>query len=178
MDVGSFLSGSFLTHLDLPAPTQIWTIRDVKQQMVGTDTKICVYFNEHQKALGLNKTNLRMIVDGYTCYSETWLGRPIELRKDRCDYQGRDVDCVRVTVPHSGGADPQHNAVSTTQAPLPAQQHQPAPVPPATSAPPSAVAAQPVAGAPVQPPPVQQPVASAQPQVQGGQQASEQAPWQ
>ncbi len=118
MDVGSFLRGRFLTHLDLPQPRQVWTIQQANQQLVGSDQKICISFAEFPaKALGLNKTNLRRIVDGYTCHSETWIGRPIELRKDRCDYQGREVDCVRGTVPYPGVAGPQHNVVSATQPP-------------------------------------------------------------
>ena len=67
MDVSSFMGGRFLTHLDLPAQTQVWTIKDVKQRLVGADQKVCIWFHQHAKPLGLNKTNLKaapIIVSG------------------------------------------------------------------------------------------------------------------
>ena len=78
MDITSFLGGQFLAHVDLPAPFQVWTIKDAKAQIVGTDNKVCVFFNEHHKPLGLNKTNLKAIAQGYTVDSTQWIGRPLE----------------------------------------------------------------------------------------------------
>ena len=52
MDVSSFMSGNWLCHTDLPQPTQVWTIRAVSQQLVGTDTKICVQFDQHASSWG------------------------------------------------------------------------------------------------------------------------------
>ena len=123
MNVSEFLSGNFLTHLDLPAPTQIWTVRDVQQQLVGTDQKICVHFNEHQKPLGLNKTNLRTIADAHGLQSEAWIGKQSEVFKDRTTYQGRPTDCVRLRVP--ADTQPAANsapAAATQQPPVAAPQ--------------------------------------------------------
>ncbi len=99
MDVSSFMGGSYLTHLDLPQPSQVWTVRDVKQELVGTDTKIVVYFAEHQKGLGLNKVNLRVIAGAYTVQSATWVGRQLDLFKDQTQFQGKIVPCVRCRIP-------------------------------------------------------------------------------
>lgn len=129
MDVTAFLAGNFLTHVDLPAPSQVWTIRDVKQQLVGTDQKICIHFAEHQKPLGLNKTNLRTIADGYTIRSEGWIGKQLELFKDRTQFQGRVVDCIRVRIP-SGPQQPAPPAQQQAQQPQPvAPPQQPAAAP-------------------------------------------------
>ena len=142
MDVSSFMGGSYLTHLDLPQPSQVWTVREVKQELVGTDTKIVVYFAEHQKGLGLNKVNLRVIAGAYTVQSATWVGRHLDLFKDQTQFQGKIVPCVRVRIPAAPPAAVQ---------PAPAQA---APQPPA----PLQVAPQ----QPVAPPaPQQQPQAAA-----------------
>ena len=51
MDVSSFLGGSWLTHQDLPAQSQQWTIREVSQQLVGgQDLEICVKFDQHARS--------------------------------------------------------------------------------------------------------------------------------
>ena len=93
------MGGNFLTHLDLPAQTQVWTIKDVKQGLVGTDQKVCVWFHEHAKPLGLNKTNLKVIAEAFGVQAAAWVGRSIEVFKTQCDYQGRLVDCIRLRVP-------------------------------------------------------------------------------
>ncbi len=99
MDVSSFMGGNFLTQLDLPAPSQVWSIRDVKQELVGTDQKIVVYFSEHQKGLGLNKTNLRVIAQAYSTNAAAWNGKQLDLFKDQTQFQGSTVPCIRVRVP-------------------------------------------------------------------------------
>lgn len=131
MDVSNFMGGNWLTHMDLPQPNQVWHIRGVSQQMVGTDQKICVAFNEHQKQLGLNKTNLRAIASAYGTDSNAWIGKSLEVFRDRTLFQGQQRDCVRVR---------------------PVMQQQPAPVPYAPQQP-ALVAYQPAPQQPVQPQP-------------------------
>ena len=136
MDVSSFMGGNYLTHLDLVAPSQVWTIRDVKQELVGSDQKIVVYFNEHEKGLGLNKINLRTIAQAYTVQSGSWLGKRLEVYKDQTQFQGRVVPCVRVRIPSTPAPDmaaqpaPSSAAIAQTN-PQPAPTPQPlaAPVP-------------------------------------------------
>jgi hypothetical protein len=99
MDVSSYLGGSFLTHTDLLQSSQVWTIREVKEEMVGTDVKVVVYFAEHQKGLGLNRINLRAITQDYGVNTNFWIGKPVELFRDKTQFQGQLVDCVRVRIP-------------------------------------------------------------------------------
>ena len=64
MDISSFVSGNYLTHLDLPLPIQSWKISKVDQQLVGQDqkNKVCITFEEFpSKAFASNKTNLKRI---------------------------------------------------------------------------------------------------------------------
>ena len=76
-----------------------WTIREVKEEMVGTDAKVVVYFAEHQKGLGLNKINLRAIAQDYGVNTNFWIGKPVELFRDKTQFQGQVVDFVRVRIP-------------------------------------------------------------------------------
>ena len=66
-----------------------WTIREVKEEMVGTDAKVVVYFAEHQKGLGLNKINLRAITQDYGVNTNFWIGKPVELFRDKTQFQGQ-----------------------------------------------------------------------------------------
>jgi hypothetical protein len=151
MDVSSFLSGNFLTHLDLPQPSQVWTIQQAAPQLVGTDQKICISFAEYPaKPLGLNKTNLRRIVDLYGTQAESWIGKQLQVYRSTTTYSGKVMQCVRVCGPGQAPPEP----VCDTQGNL---------IPPAAPAAPVAVQ-QPVA-APVQQqaaPVQQQPVAAVQ----------------
>lgn len=139
MDVSSFLGGNFLTQLDLPPDPQTCTIRGASQQQVGTDVKICLQLAEHAKPLGLNKTNLRTIAQAYGTDSNAWIGRQVELYRDRTQFQGALVPCIRLRIP----APPQA-------------------APPAM--PPAVPPAAPVQPQPVAAPQPQQPVAPPQPQ--------------
>jgi len=104
MDVSSFLGGNFLTHLDLPAPVQTWTIAKVEQQMVGqganAEEKICVRFSEFpSKPLSLNKVNLRRIVRLYTTDATQWIGKQVLIYRSQTTYASDMVLCVRVNTP-------------------------------------------------------------------------------
>ena len=129
MDVTSFLGGNFLTQLDLPQQPVVWQITGAQQQQVGTDTKICISFAEHQKLLGLNKTNLRTVASAYGTDASAWPGKALELYRDTTQFQGKTVPCIRVRIPQ------QQQAAAPVAAP---QQSQPvaAPQQPAAEQPP------------------------------------------
>ena len=124
MDVSSFLGGSYLTQHDLPLQPAVWTVVGVTQQQVGTDQKIVVQFREHQKGLGLNKTNLRAIAQAYGTNAQAWIGRQLELFKDVTFFQGRQTPCIRVRIPAAPLQQPQ---AAMMQPPQPAQPYQPQP---------------------------------------------------
>jgi hypothetical protein len=157
------MGGNFLTHLDLPAPSQIWTIRDVSKQLVGgVDTKVCVLFSEHAKPLGLNKINLRTIAQAFGVDSNSWLGRQLEVHKDMTQFQGKTMPCVRVRIPMQP-PEPMQYAPQPVAAP---SQYAPQPV----------AAPQPVQYAPPQQQPAFVPVQPV-PQPQQPQATGDQALW-
>jgi len=179
MNVSSFLSGNFLTHVDLPQSSQCWTISKTGQQLVGTDQKIVITFAEFPaKPLGLNKTNLGRIAKLNGFEADAWAGKQLQVYRSRTTYSGKVMPCVRVCspqqLPPEGVCDANGNPVG----PQPAPQTPPYAVlnpvgigpveaPPQPAPQPQAVpeqAQQPVAPAPGQQPVALQPVvAPAQP---------------
>ncbi len=106
MDVTSFLTGNFLTHLDLPQPQQVWTIQQANQQLVGSDQKICVNFSEYPaKPLGCNKTNLKRIVSLYGLDASAWIGQQLLVYRSTTAYGGKSMQCVRVVGPQQQPLD-------------------------------------------------------------------------
>jgi len=122
MDVSQFLGGSYLKAADIPQPTNV-TIREARQEQVGQgqdrQTKLVVYFNELQKGMVANKTNLGVIASLYGAHTEQWQGRPLQLYVEPVQFQGRLVPGIRVRA-------------AAQQAPPTAA---PVPAPPPTAAP-------------------------------------------
>ena len=189
MDVSAFMGGNFLTQLDLPAPSQVWTIRDVTQDQVGTDTKICLKFDEHVKPLGCNKINLRTIAQKYGTNGNDWVGRPLEVYRDVTQFQGRRVDCIRVRIPQQAAA-PVMVPPAAQSGPVPVAQQNPAANPQLAAQPvaspmqaPVAVASQPgpalqnTPTADTQAAPGQPPVAPPQPQASQQPLSPQPSPW-
>ncbi len=119
MDVSTFLSGNFLSHLDLPLPLQTWTISKADQQLVGTDQKICISFAEFPaKALGLNKTNLRRVADSFGLEATAWPGKQLQVYRSQTTYSGQPKLCVRVCglqqAPPDAICDAQGNLIPPT----------------------------------------------------------------
>ena len=107
MDVSSFMGGNFLTQLDLPQPSQAWTIAGVDQQLVGTDQKVCLTFAEFPaKPLGLNKTNLRRIAELYSTNAGNWNGKQLLVYRSTTTYSGATRLCVRVCGATQAPPDP------------------------------------------------------------------------
>jgi|GEM_PF-4055970 len=170
LNIAGFLSGKYLTHLDLPLPIQVWTISEADQQLVGTDKKICLTFAEFpDKPFGCNKTNLRRLADLYGLDAGAWPGKQLQVYRSTTTYGGKVMQCIRVCGPgqvtpeavcDTQGAVVHPNAIART---APAQQPVAAPVQ-QQAAP---VQQQPVAT------PIQQPVEAPQPQ----QPVAAQTPW-
>lgn len=169
MDVSGFLGGNFLSQTDLQQPYAVWTIGKVDEQMVGqgqkAEQKICVFFNEHSKALALNKTNLKRIAELYTTNATNWIGKQVLLYRSTTDWAGKITLCLRVCGPQQAPPDPvcdqQGNAVMFQPIAAPAQT-QPAPaVQQPIAAPVHAPQQQPVSAPAPQQPQQQQPQAQA-----------------
>jgi hypothetical protein len=159
MNISSFLSGNFLTHLDLPQPSQTWTISKAEQKLVGSDTKICLTFAEFpSKPLGCNKTNLKRIATMYGLDAAAWTGQQLLVYRSMTAYGGKSMYCVRLVGPQQQAIDDNDmptQAVDLQSAPAAPVQQQP--VPAAVQQTPVAVPAPAAPVAPVQQAPVAAP---------------------
>lgn len=86
----------WLRYSDLDESGNTLTITDVTVELVGEDTKPCIYFEETKKVLGCNKTNAKTIGGILGQDTDDWIGRQIVLFATQCDYAGEQVDCIRV----------------------------------------------------------------------------------
>jgi hypothetical protein len=146
MDVSSFLSGNFLTHLDLPLPLQVWTIQSAAPQLVGTDQKICISFAEFPaKPLGCNKTNLTRVAELYGTNADGWIGKQMQVYRSTTSYSSKVMRCIRLSRPGQATPDPACDAQGNVLPPI-----APAPAAPLQQQPVAPVQQQPIA-APQQP---------------------------
>jgi len=148
VDVSNFLGGRFLTQLDLSQPYQVCTISKADQQLVGTDQKICVTLPDFpSKPLGLNKVNLKRVVELYSTDANNWIGQQVVVYRTTTQYAGKTVLCVRICGPSQAPPDPPCDRQGN---PVPFQPIAPAvpPQPVAPAAPAPAPAPAPVAPAP------------------------------
>lgn len=181
MDVSKFLTtGATLTEADLPRATQTCTIKSVDQRSLGkgptAEVKVCLRFHEHEKSLGLNKTNLKRLAGpplNWGVDSATWINRQVQLYRTWTQFKDDTVKCIRVWVPGQsppeviidGAGNPAGlNPIAMQQPQQPVVTGSPIPQQPAT---PPQVQQQPVMQpfAPEQPL-LQQPVAEQQAPVQ------------
>jgi hypothetical protein len=141
VDVTSFLSGNFLTHLDLPQPCQVWTIQSAAPQLVGTDQKICISFAEFpSKPLGCNKTNLTRVAELYGTQADAWAGRQVQVYRSTTSYSGKVMQCIRLCGPGQVTPEPVCDAQDNLIPPV-----APAPAAPVAVQQPFTVQQQPVA---------------------------------
>jgi len=107
LDISSFIGGRFLTHLDLPAPSQVWTVAKADQQIVKDEPKICITFAEFPgKSLACNKVNLERAGELYSKDAESWVGNSLLVYRSKTMFGGQMVLCIRVAAPGSLPPDP------------------------------------------------------------------------
>ncbi len=109
MDTSNLFPSKYLKASDLEAGPQTADIRELVLEEVGqgkdVETKPVVYFQDRQKGLVLNVTNLRTIDEAYTTNSDAWVGKPVELYSTETDFGGKRVPCVRLRIPKAPSAD-------------------------------------------------------------------------
>jgi hypothetical protein len=87
----------WLVAADLPDNGQVATIRRVQyEEVVAGDEKPVVYFQEFAKGLILNRTNCLTVASIYGDHTDDWEGQPITLFPTQVDFQGKQVDGIRV----------------------------------------------------------------------------------
>ncbi len=66
---------------------------------MGNESKPVLSFAGKQKGLALNKSNAQIIASRYSPETNGWIGKDIELRPDKTQFNGQLVDCIKVQLP-------------------------------------------------------------------------------
>lgn len=99
-----------MTHIDEAFPSKHLSASDLKGQVLtvliarfgveevgeAKDEKYVFYFEGVAKGLVLNKTNAKRIAALYGNELEGWVGKSIMLYPAITEYQGNEVECIRV----------------------------------------------------------------------------------
>ena len=114
MDINAAFPSKYLKATDLQGHTVTVTITAFEMADVGDDAgdKPVLMFHGKDKGLVLNKINSQMIAEMYGTETDAWIGKPITIRPDKTSYNGRLVDCLRIT----------HTPASPAPAPPPVAQ--------------------------------------------------------
>lgn len=74
------------------------TIKGVEFREVGDEkvTKGVVFFEEFNRGLVLNRTNLKRIIGHHGNETDNWLGKKITLYPSETNFGGKAVECIRV----------------------------------------------------------------------------------
>lgn len=96
MDINSAYPGKYVQASDLQGRDVTVTISHIQIEDVGDDHKPVVYFVGKSKGFVLNKTNASSIASIYGYETDNWSGSDITIFATQCDYQGRQVSCIRV----------------------------------------------------------------------------------
>jgi hypothetical protein len=100
----------YLSAADLQGQTVRLTISEVAVETLGQGNdqqrKPVLYFRGKTKGLALNKTNSNTIANVYGFETDDWIGAEIDVYPAMVDYQGRQVEAIRLKVPpvRPGGA--------------------------------------------------------------------------
>lgn len=103
MKVSQMIESKFLKKEDFEQD-QVCTIRGLKQENVGRDDspemRWTLYFNEHQKAMVLNVTTIRVLEAAFGDESDEWKGKKVMVYVDpNVSFQGRVVGGLRLRPP-------------------------------------------------------------------------------
>ena len=100
----------WFSHKDLNEGPKLVTIKRVSMEDIAGDgeKRPVVWFNEHDKGLGLNITNGNSIEDiAGSSDPDEWGGTALVLFKTETDFQGKRVPCVRIRPPKPGAKVPE-----------------------------------------------------------------------
>lgn len=99
MKVSEAYPSKYIAAPDLNNQNVRVTIGRVEMEKIGDDTKPVIYFKGKTKGLVCNKTNAKAIAAVYGEEMDDWADNELILFPVMTDYQGKQVDAVRVRAP-------------------------------------------------------------------------------
>ena len=121
-----YSGGNYLKAEDLHGREATVTIASAEVVKLDDGMKVCLYFQGKEKGLLLNKTNSTTIAALYGSQTDHWIGKPITIGMSWVDYQGKQVQAIRVrTIRPLGNGPADHQAPPQHAAQPPARQAEP-----------------------------------------------------
>lgn len=117
MRISSAFPSTYLKAADLQGRRVKVTMQHVAMEDIGGELKPILYFLGKEKGLVLNKTNANTIVHAYGDSTEDWNGAQIELYEAMVEFQGRQVQAIRIHVPRMQAAAPPPKPAAPEPAP-------------------------------------------------------------
>jgi hypothetical protein len=99
MKVSEAFPSKYLSAADLNGQNVRVVMQNVEIEKVGEDMKPVLYFRGKNKGLALNKTNSKTIADVYGDEMDDWNGSELILFPVMTDFQGKQVEAIRVRAP-------------------------------------------------------------------------------
>jgi hypothetical protein len=99
MKVSEAFPSKYLSAADLNGNNVRVVMQNVELEKVGDDMKPVLYFRGKTKGLALNKTNSKTIADTYGDEMDDWNGQELILFPIMTDFQGKQVEAIRVRAP-------------------------------------------------------------------------------
>lgn len=99
MKVSEAFPSNYLKADDLQGRNVTVEIESCAMEEVGDDRRLVLRFKNKGKSLVANKTNALAISDAYGEEIDNWPGNRITLFPTRTMYGGKNVPCIRVTIP-------------------------------------------------------------------------------
>jgi hypothetical protein len=99
-DVSDLLGGRYLAAQNIPEPLKVTIVGAERAEIEEDDkslvTKLVVHFQELQKPLLCNKTNLNMLVHLHGRDSDEWIGKQVIIQSEPVEFAGKIVEALRV----------------------------------------------------------------------------------
>lgn len=99
MRISSAFPSQYLKAADLGGRRVKVSMSHVAMEDLGGDLKPILYFMSKEKGLVLNKTNANAIAQVYGDDTDVWSAQIVELYEATVEFQGRQVQAIRVHVP-------------------------------------------------------------------------------
>lgn len=99
MKLDQAFPSKYLSAADLQGRALTLEISHVNEERIGDENKLVLYFHNKTKGFVLNKTNATTIASLLNSDdTDDWGGQKIIIRPDKTQFQGKVVDCIRVSV--------------------------------------------------------------------------------
>lgn len=121
MNINDTFPSKYLKATDLQGREVTVAIRSVVVEKIGDDTRPVLYFMNKEKGMVLNKTNSMNIALVYGPETDGWIGHSVTLFAAWVDYQGKQVQGLRVRAAQAAYAPAPIPAPVPARVPVPAQ---------------------------------------------------------